>query len=78
MAASYGIDAFCYYHYWFKGKRLLETPFQEVLESGKPAFFHSASAGLTNHGPAAMTGGAAKSSCRRLIRNKTISIMFDG
>jgi Glycosyltransferase WbsX len=38
MAASYGIDAFCYYHYWFKGKRLLETPFQEVFESGKPAF----------------------------------------
>lgn len=38
LAASYGIDAFCYYHYWFEGKRLLERPFQEVLDSGKPDF----------------------------------------
>ena len=38
LAASYGIDAFCYYHYWFEGKRLLETPFQAVLDSGTPAF----------------------------------------
>ena len=38
LAASHGIDGFCYYHYWFHGKRLLETPFQEVLDSGTPAF----------------------------------------
>jgi hypothetical protein len=38
LAASHGIDAFCYYHYWFHGKRLLETPFQAVLDSGTPAF----------------------------------------
>lgn len=38
LAASYGIDAFCYYHYWFEGKRLLERPFQEVLDSGRPDF----------------------------------------
>jgi lipopolysaccharide biosynthesis protein len=38
LAAAYGIDAFCYYHYWFSGRRLLERPFQEVLESGKPDF----------------------------------------
>lgn len=38
LAASYGIDAFCYYHYWFEGKRLLERPFQDVLDSGKPDF----------------------------------------
>jgi hypothetical protein len=36
MAKEYGIEAFCYYHYWFAGKRLLERPFNEVLESGKP------------------------------------------
>src|SRR4029453_15487761 len=24
LASSFGIDAFCYYHYWFAGKRLLE------------------------------------------------------
>jgi len=31
LAKAYGIDAFCYYHYWFGGRRLLERPFQEVL-----------------------------------------------
>ena len=38
MAKEYGIEAFCYYHYWFAGKRLLERPFAEVLESGEPTF----------------------------------------
>lgn len=35
-AQSYGIYGFCYYHYWFKGKRLLEKPFNEVLRLGEP------------------------------------------
>lgn len=38
MAKEYGIEAFCYYHYWFAGKRILERPFDEVLESGQPDF----------------------------------------
>ncbi len=38
LARSYGIDAFCYYHYWFEGRRLLERPFGEVLASGEPDF----------------------------------------
>ncbi len=38
MAREYGIEGFCYWHYWFAGKRLLERPFNEVLESGKPDF----------------------------------------
>lgn len=38
MAKEYGIYGFCYYHYWFNGKRILERPFQEVFESGKPDF----------------------------------------
>lgn len=38
MAAKYGISGFCYYHYWFNGKMLLERPFNEVLHSGKPDF----------------------------------------
>lgn len=38
LAREYGIHGFCYYHYWFEGKRLLERPFNEVLESGRPDF----------------------------------------
>lgn len=39
MARKYGVDGFCYYHYWFgEGRRELERPFQEVLESGEPDF----------------------------------------
>lgn len=39
MAKNYGIEGFMYWHYWFgNGKRLLERPFNEVLESGKPDF----------------------------------------
>jgi len=33
-----GIDAFCYYHYWFSGRRVLERPFTEILWSGSPDF----------------------------------------
>ncbi|CUU08634.1 Glycosyltransferase, GT2 family [Candidatus Kryptobacter tengchongensis] len=38
LAREYGIDAFCYWHYWFNGKLLLERPLIEILESGKPDF----------------------------------------
>ena len=39
LAQEYGIEGFVYWHYWFgNGKRLLERPFTEVLESGKPDF----------------------------------------
>jgi len=38
LARDYGIHGFCYYHYWFEGKRLLERPFNEVLKSGVPDF----------------------------------------
>jgi lipopolysaccharide biosynthesis protein len=39
MAKEAGIEGFCYWHYWFgNGKQLLERPFQEVLETGKPDF----------------------------------------
>lgn len=37
MAQEYGIEGFCYWHYWFgNGKRLLEKTIVEVLQSGKP------------------------------------------
>lgn len=39
MAKRCGIEAFCYWHYWFgNGRRILERPFAEVLESGEPNF----------------------------------------
>lgn len=38
LARWYGIAGFCYYHYWFSGRRLLNRPFDEVLRSGAPDF----------------------------------------
>jgi glycosyltransferase involved in cell wall biosynthesis len=38
LAREYGIYGFCYYHYWFRGKRLLGRPFDEVLRTGRPDF----------------------------------------
>lgn len=38
LAREYGIEAFCYYHYWFGGRRLLERPVDEILASGEPDF----------------------------------------
>ncbi len=39
MAREYGVEGFCYWHYWFgNGRVLLEKPFTAVLSSGKPDF----------------------------------------
>jgi len=38
MAKMHGIYGFCYYHYWFSSRRILERPFQEVFETRKPDF----------------------------------------
>jgi lipopolysaccharide biosynthesis protein len=38
LARDYGLSGFCYYHYWFNGRRLLNRPFDEVLNAGKPDF----------------------------------------
>lgn len=39
LAKEYGIEGFCYWHYWFgDGKQLLQRPFEEVLKSGEPDF----------------------------------------
>ncbi len=38
LAEKYGIEGFCYWHYWFGGKKILNKPFEEVLNSKKPDF----------------------------------------
>lgn len=32
LAREYGIDGFCYYYYWFNGRRILERPLQNAVE----------------------------------------------
>lgn len=38
MARRAGLSGFCYYHYWFSGKRLLHRPLDDILRSGHPDF----------------------------------------
>jgi hypothetical protein len=38
LAREYGIYGFCYWHYWFAGRRIIERPFIEMIRSGKPDF----------------------------------------
>ncbi|KFC23234.1 glycosyltransferase WbsX family protein [Epilithonimonas lactis] len=35
LAKEYGIFGFCYYHYWFNGKRLMNEPVDRKLENPK-------------------------------------------
>lgn len=39
LAKQAGVEAFCYYEYWFgNGKKLMQRPFEEVVRTGKPDF----------------------------------------
>ena len=38
MARDHGIYGFCYYHYWFNGKLLMERPLEDMLKSNIPDF----------------------------------------
>ena len=38
LASRHGIYGFCYYYYWFGGRRLLEMPLERMLETGRPDF----------------------------------------
>lgn len=38
LAREYGVEGFCYYHYWFGGRRILERPVNEIIASGEPDF----------------------------------------
>ena len=36
LARKHGVHGFCYYHYWFNGKQLLERPIDVLLRRGEP------------------------------------------
>jgi lipopolysaccharide biosynthesis protein len=38
LALEHGINGFCYYYYWFNGRRLLEAPLNDMVASGTPDF----------------------------------------
>ncbi len=38
LARAHGISGFCYHYYWFNGRKVLDRPLTEMLQSGEPDF----------------------------------------
>jgi lipopolysaccharide biosynthesis protein len=38
LVKTHGVEGFCYWHYWFAGRCILERPFNEVLQLKEPDF----------------------------------------
>ena len=38
LAQEHGLHGFCYYYYWFDGKKVLNEPIERMLESGIPDY----------------------------------------
>ncbi|WP_407865340.1 glycoside hydrolase family 99-like domain-containing protein [Phyllobacterium phragmitis] len=36
LAQAHGVHGFCYYYYWFNGKKILNGPIEQMLQLGKP------------------------------------------
>lgn len=70
MAKKAGVEAFCYWHYWFgNGKRLMEKVFDEVLSSGNPDFPFCL--GWANHSWYAKNWNADGTSVNKLLIEQT-------
>lgn len=62
LAQESGVEGFCYWHYWFgNGKEVLERPFDEVVQSGKPDFPFCV--GWANHSWTTKTWTKSASKC---------------
>ena len=75
LAREAGIEGFCYWHYWFGGgKELLERPFNEVMESGKPDFPFCL--GWANHTWSTRTWTSSKTGYQEtIIAEMTLSLI---
>lgn len=66
LAKEAGVEGFCYWHYWFGGgKELLERPFNEVVDSGKPDFPFCL--GWANHTWSTRTWTSSKSAHKEVL-----------
>ena len=51
LAKKYGVYGFCFYHYWFYEKPILEKPLYNFLYNKDIEYLIFAFAGLMNRGP---------------------------